>query len=151
MPPPTYGGSIIKDSMPVLASTGEGLSGLEGPLSVVGLEVSHGQTDRQTDRHRAIASTRSVARVIKDSIGGRAGVQFLVEGEFAAQRLVFLGLDARVDEFLGGDELQLNLVIHRIVVITVRVVRLRYVHVCNKPVVDVRLRPCMLSTRAGFS
>ena len=51
MPPPTYGGSIIKDSMPVLASTGEGLSELEGPLSVVGLEVSHGQTDRQTRGH----------------------------------------------------------------------------------------------------
>ena len=72
--------------------------------------------------------------------GGGGGVicnvRLLVEGEFSTERLVFLGFEVRVDKFLGADELQLNLLLIVVVgrcltVVAVRVIRLRYVHICS--------------------
>jgi len=49
---------------------------------------------------------------------------------------VFLGFETRVDELLGTDELRLHLIVDQdvsqlVVVGVVRVVRLRYVHICK--------------------
>lgn len=56
-------------------------------------------------------------------------VQFLIQLEFSAECLVLFRLEARVDQLLGGDQLFVGDVV--LLVVAVRVIRWRYVNICQ--------------------